>query len=70
MFPVRRFQFLPDLVAVAKTSQLLPSVLADARFKRRSNSRAGITRISLDRCVLDITGDAFHPDWNSTVKPR
>ena len=30
----------------------------------------GIKVSDADMAALDITGDAFHPEWNYTIKPR
>jgi hypothetical protein len=42
---------------------------AVSRFDERSYEK-GIKVSDAEMADLDITGDAFHPEWNYTIKPR
>src|SRR5262249_27791948 len=55
-----------ELIAATTTKTgLRVEVALDTRAyqKRKKVSKAEIA-------ALDITGDAFHPDWNCTIRPR
>ena len=47
-----------------KTGLTVTCVLDEATYEK------GIKVSDAEMDMLDISGDAFHPDWNYTIKPR
>jgi hypothetical protein len=53
-----------DAATTTKTGLKVESALDTATYKK------GIKVTNAEMKTLDIQGDAFHPEWNYTIRPR